>query len=79
MNVTLNAKDQSILGITQPCGLLRDGVQHRLNVHRRGGDKTQNLAGGDLLTIARLKLLGEALYFFFELAQFGGARTLFLL
>jgi hypothetical protein len=30
------------------------------------------------LAIARLKLFGEALYFFFELAEFGSARTLFL-
>jgi hypothetical protein len=32
-----------------------------------------------LFSLRGLKLFGEALYFFFELAQFGSARTLFLL
>jgi hypothetical protein len=37
------------------------------------------LCSRDKLTITRLKLFGEPLYFFFELAEFGGAWTLFLL
>src|SRR5215831_17076336 len=64
--ISLNAKNHSVVCLTQPCGILRDHIQHRLQVSQRVGDHAEDLAGGGLLTIARLKLLVDALYFFFE-------------
>jgi hypothetical protein len=63
--ISLNAKNHSIVCLTQPCGILRHHIQHRLQVRRRVGDHAEDLARGGLLTIARLKLLGEVLYYFF--------------
>src|SRR5262245_59847780 len=77
--ISLDESDYGVVRTAYTRSILGDGVQHRLIVRREGGDKTQNLAGGGLLTIARLKLFGEALYFFFELAVFCSVRTLFLL
>src|SRR5262245_46087126 len=59
--ISLDESNDRIVGTAYTCSILSDGVQHGLNVRRQGGDKTQNLAGGGLLTIARLKLFGEAL------------------
>src|SRR5262245_22604982 len=63
--ISLNAKNHSIVCLTQPCSIPRDYIQHRLQVSRRVGDHAEDLARGGLLTIARLKLLGEVLYYFF--------------
>src|SRR5262249_36173973 len=68
IEVTINPKDKSIFGLTQPRSILSDNVQHRLQIGRKTSDDTENLARCNLLTIARLKLFGEALYFFLELA-----------
>src|SRR5262245_498981 len=76
--VTIDPKDKSIFGLTKPRSLFSDNVQDRLQIGRRTSDDTENLARCNLLTIARLKLLGDALEFFFELAQCSNARTLFL-
>src|SRR5215831_9265245 len=77
--VTIDPKDKSIFGLTKPRSLLSDNVQDRLQIGRRTSDDTENLARCNLLTLARFKLFVEPLYFFFELAQFRRARTLFLL
>src|SRR5262249_25021334 len=63
--ISLNTKNHSIVCLTQPCGILRHHIQHRLQVRRRVCDHAEDLAGAGLLTIARLKLLGEVLYYFF--------------
>jgi hypothetical protein len=78
-NLAIEPMNDSIPRIDQTRGVLGHSVKHWLQVCGGVSDNPQNLAGGGLLTIARLKLLGEVLYFFFELAQFGSARTLFLL
>ena len=51
----------------QPRGVLRHGVQHRLEIGRRAGDDPQHLAGGGLLlqrlrevAVAILQLLEQA-------------------
>src|SRR5262245_43406730 len=59
--ISLNAKNHSNVCLTQPCGIVRHHIQHRLEVRRRVGDHAEDLARGGLLTIARLKLLGEVL------------------
>src|SRR5262249_7783706 len=63
--ISLNAKNHSIVCLTQPCGILRDHIQHRPQVSRRVGDHAEDLAAGRLFTIARLKLLVDALHYFF--------------
>src|SRR4029434_7734945 len=59
--ISLNAKNHSIVCLTQPCSILSDHIQHRLQSRRRDGDHAEKLARGGLLTIARLKLFGNAL------------------
>src|SRR5215467_7500619 len=61
---------------------LKDG----LRIRRRAGNHPQNFACRRLLlsslgalSLGGFKLFGEPLYFFFELAVFASARTLFLL
>src|SRR5262245_24867879 len=59
--ITVDAINQRIACIAQPCGILRDHIQHRLQVSRRVCDHAEDLARGGLLTIARLKLFGDTL------------------
>src|SRR5262245_33188209 len=59
--VTSDPKDKSIFGLTKPRSILSDNVQHRLQIGRRTSDDAENLARCNLLTIARLKLCGDAL------------------
>src|SRR5262250_1775206 len=68
-NAGIEPVNYGILRADQTCGVLGHSVKHGLQVCGGVGDNPQNLAGGGLLTIARLKLFSEALYFFFELAQ----------
>src|SRR5262245_51564572 len=84
--ISLDESNHRIVGTAYTRSILGDDVQHRLNVRRQSGDKTQNLACRRLLlcslgalSLRGFKLFGETLYFFFELAQFGSARTLFFL
>ena len=66
---------------TQLDRMLGDRIKHWLQIVRCTTNNPKNVARGCLLLlmIARLKLFGEAPFFFFELAEFGGARTIFLL
>src|SRR5215468_4471744 len=82
-----------VIDPTNSGGALDDSIKHRLYVRGRAADDAEHLGSCRLmlkrlaqlrialfeLAIARLKLFGEALYFFFELAKFGSVRTLFLL
>ena len=64
--LTVDAKDHRIVGVTQPRGIFRNNIQHRLDIGRRTGDHAQNLARRGLLlqcfgevTIARLLLVNK--------------------
>ena len=52
---TIRAKDDGVLGVAESRGVLRNGVQHRLEVRRRTADNPEDLAGGGLL----LQRLGQ--------------------
>src|SRR5215471_2175374 len=48
-HVAIQAKDLSVARATQPCGVLGDYIQHRLNIRWRTGDDAQDLARSSLL------------------------------
>jgi len=80
------ASDQAVCSVTKPRGALDHRVEHRLNIGGRARDHTQNLTGGSLLiqgfgefAVAGFEFLRDAAQLFFELAQFGSLRILFLL
>src|SRR5215510_13257944 len=50
--ISLNPKNHSIVGLTQPCCILCNHAQHRLEVSRRGGDYAKNLASRGLLLLS---------------------------
>src|SRR5262245_11213313 len=54
--VTINAEDDSIRCATNTCGVLRNYIQHRLDVRRRAGDDAENLTCGSLLFQRLLEL-----------------------
>ena len=56
-HVTIDATNQSVICITQPCGILRNSIQHRLNIGRRAGDHAQDFTRRRLL----FQRLGEFL------------------
>src|SRR6516225_4776268 len=41
--------DERTIGLTQPCGRLDEGVQHRLQIERRPADDLEHIGGGGLL------------------------------
>ena len=53
--ITINTADQGIASVAQPRRVLRDHIQHRLNVRRRTGDHAKDLTRRRLL----LQRLGE--------------------
>ena len=48
-NVSVQTSDCGILSVTQLCCILRDYVQHWLNVRRRAGNDTQDFTRRSLL------------------------------
>ncbi len=48
-DVTINAVDDSIGCLTQPCGTLSDTVKHRLEFSGRAGNHPKDLVGCGLL------------------------------
>src|SRR5262245_14409862 len=84
--ITMHAMYYSVACITQPRSIFDNYVEHGLEIGRRARDDAKNLTRRGLLLgslgalpFARFKFIGEALQFFFELTEFGSARTLFLL
>ena len=63
--VAIDTIDRSISRITQPRGILRDHIQHRLDIRRRAGDDAQNLARRGLL----LQRFGELAVASIELVE----------
>jgi hypothetical protein len=66
--IVISAPNRSVGGIAQPRGILRDHIQHRLQVSRRVSDHAEDLTCRHLLiqrfvnfSLIRLKLLGDAL------------------
>ena len=59
--ISLDESNHRIVGTAYTRSILSDNVQHRLQIGRRTSDNTENLARCNLLTIARLKLFGDAL------------------
>ena len=53
--------DRCVKGIAEPRSTFGDGVQHGLNVRRRGGDHSQDRAGRRLLLTRFTQFLGENL------------------
>src|SRR5215470_6099350 len=66
--VTNYAIDQSVQCVTQPRGIFRDHVQHRLNIRRRASDDAENLTRRGLL-LQRFGYLAIAFLQFFEQAN----------
>ena len=58
-DVTINAVDDSIGCLTQPCGTLSDGVEYRLDIRRRASNYLQNLSGRSLLLQGLLCLVEQ--------------------
>jgi hypothetical protein len=56
---SVDAADHSILRVAQSGGILRDDVQHRLDVRRRAGDDAKNLTGRSLLLQGFLEFLEQ--------------------
>src|ERR1700730_17765447 len=57
--LTVAEHDGPIPGITQPCRSLGNGVQHWLELRRRGADDLENLARGRLLLQRLLRLVEQ--------------------
>ena len=64
--ITDYAIDESVFRVAQPRRIFRNHIQHRLDIGRRAGDHTQDLARCGLLlqcfgevTIARLLLVNK--------------------
>ena len=64
--ITIDAIDKGIACFTQPRGIFRDHIQHRLDIRRRAGDHAQYFTRRGLLlqcfgeiTIARLLLVNK--------------------
>ncbi len=51
-DVAINAVDDSIVCLTQPCGTLSDTVKHRLEISGRAGDHSQDFARSGLLFLS---------------------------
>ena len=49
MMIADDAKDDRVVGITQSCRSFRDHIEHRLDIRRRAGDDTEDLARRCLL------------------------------
>src|SRR5262245_61485493 len=58
-NVSVQTSDYGILSVTKLCCILRDHVQDRLDISRRAGDDTQNLARRGLLLQRFLELVEQ--------------------
>src|SRR5262245_55828184 len=48
-HITIKAADKSVVCLTQPCGTLRNDIQHRLKIGRRARNHAQDFACGSLL------------------------------
>src|SRR5262245_19934904 len=48
-DIAIGMKNLRVVSITQPRGVLGDGVQYGLNIRRRTSDHTENLTCGRLL------------------------------
>jgi hypothetical protein len=85
-DIAIDSHDLRIAGLAKPGSIFCNHIQHRLNVRRRTSDDAQDFSRRRFpfstfgkFSLIGFKLLSDALQFFFELAQFGSARTLFLL
>jgi hypothetical protein len=56
-HVTIKPADNGIVCLTQTCGALRNHIQHRLNIRRRTGNDSQDLARRSLLLERLLKFV----------------------
>src|SRR5215831_15618696 len=58
-DITIDAINQNVARIAQPCGSSRDRVEHWLNVGRRAGDDTQDFTRRSLLLQRFLEFLEQ--------------------
>src|SRR5688572_17590327 len=56
-DITIDAIDQSVWHVAQPCGSLGNSIHYRLNIRRRAGNDFEDLARRSLL----LQRFGEFL------------------
>src|SRR5215831_14043316 len=66
--ISVSARNCCVVCIAKSCGILRDDIQHRLQVSRRVSDHAEDLTCRHLLiqrfgnfSLIRLKLLGDTL------------------
>src|SRR5262245_63350363 len=48
--------EERTIGVTQPCGSLYEGIEHRLQIERRSADHLEHIGGGGLLLEAFAQL-----------------------
>jgi hypothetical protein len=79
-DVTLNAVDDSIGCLTQPCGTLCDCIKNWLEITRRAGDHSQDFARSGLLflSLSNFPRLSVDGLFQFRERVFGKRGTPFL-
>ena len=58
-DLTVDAPDLRIVCVAQPRRILRDRIQHRLNIRRRAGDDAQDFARRRLLLQRFLEFLEQ--------------------
>ena len=59
IDITVDAANNSVVCLTEPRGIFRDHIQHRLNIRRRAGDDAQYLARRRLLLQRFLEFLEQ--------------------
>ena len=57
--IAIDAINQSVSRVAQPCGAVRYRIQNRLNVCRRAGDHAQDFTRSSLLLQGFLKFLEQ--------------------